>query len=68
MDKLDHMLGFVFQNEEEFNLLDDNFNGKQINNKVVNDENSFFSSKATPLTTFRSNDKVVFIFTIAILK
>jgi|LauGreSuBDMM15SN_2_FD.fasta_scaffold751456_2 hypothetical protein len=63
MNKLDHMLGFAFQNGEECDLLDDNFNSNQNNSKLVNDENSFLlSSKATPLTTFSSNDKVVYNF------
>lgn len=58
MNTLDLLL---FQNDGECDLLDDNFNinGSTRNQSIMIDENSFISSKATPLATFNSNDKVI---------
>jgi hypothetical protein len=57
MNTLDHMLGL---SEGEYDLLDDhcNINMNKNNVKIINDENSFISSKAAPLTILNANDKV----------
>ena len=57
MNTLDHMLGLA---EGEYDLLNDNCNISinRNNVKMINDENSFMSSKAAPLVTLNANDKV----------